>query len=706
MSGRFYVRRGSIALGLFICVAGLAHLSAQVEPPEAPEAAEDHVPPALSTSDLPPIPGLEEYIVDRDMAAVLGKALFWDAQAGSDGYACASCHFHAGADSRTKNQLNPALLMGQSRFDRTKTGGGGPNYTLKKGDFPFHVKRDPLKKSSRPKNVRFDMNDVGSSQGVFRSAILGINHGPDEINDDKQPVSDPVFHCNGFNVRRVEPRNTPTTINAAFNHRNFWDGRANMIFNGVDPFGRRSNKEFPDGRLWRKGDNGTLEKVNIEILNSSLASQAVGPPLSDFEMSSAGRVFQDIGHKLITRRALRFQQVHWNDSSLASLVPASGPGLTKTYRELIEATFHPRWWDSAGTVDGVFTQMEANFSLFWGLAVQEYERELVSDMTPFDKFRNGDDSALTDSQKRGLDVFVGQGKCVNCHGTAAFTKASTMHLLDENAEEGLVERMFMSDHRGGPGLYDNGFYNIGVRPTGEDIGVGANDPFGTPLSFTKQYVLKLLGRDVPDPFEIDPCKFEVPWVAADFPVANASGNLTLLNCNGHEGAFDTVAPNVPKGPKKRLQRREIRRLRVAVRGAFKVPSLRNIELTGPYMHNGGMSTLEQVVEFYNRGGDFSDKNRRNLDTDITSLGLSDQQQADLVAFMKALTDPRVANECGPFDHPELVIPSGHPGDHNLLDCVDGIEGCDESIKIPAVGDGGLPAEGLPPIKPFEELLQD
>ena len=52
---------------------------------------------------------------------------------------------------------------------------------------------------------------------------------------------DPIgFHVNGTNVRRVEPRNTPTTINAAFNHRNFWDGRANNIFNGVDPNGQRN----------------------------------------------------------------------------------------------------------------------------------------------------------------------------------------------------------------------------------------------------------------------------------------------------------------------------------------------------------------------------------------------------------------------------------------------------------------------------------
>ena len=46
------------------------------------------------------------------------------------------------------------------------------------------------------------------------------------------------------NVRRVEPRNTPTMINAVFNHRNFWDMRAQNVFNGVNPFGDRDPNAF------------------------------------------------------------------------------------------------------------------------------------------------------------------------------------------------------------------------------------------------------------------------------------------------------------------------------------------------------------------------------------------------------------------------------------------------------------------------------
>jgi cytochrome c peroxidase len=57
-----------------------------------------------------------DFIVDRVAAVRLGKALFWDMQVGSDGVqSCGSCHFHAGADDRVKNQLNPARTPGTAR---------------------------------------------------------------------------------------------------------------------------------------------------------------------------------------------------------------------------------------------------------------------------------------------------------------------------------------------------------------------------------------------------------------------------------------------------------------------------------------------------------------------------------------------------------------------------------------------------------------
>ena len=85
---------------------------------------------------------------------------------------------------------------------------------------------------------------------------------------------------------------------------------------------------------------------------------------------------------------------------------------------------------------------------------------------------------------------------------------------------------------------------------------------------------------------------------------------------------------------------------------FKTPNLRNVELRAPYMHNGRFATLEEVVEFYNRGGDFDAPNIDHVL--IRPLGLQSEQKAALVAFMKRpLTDPRVSAELPPFDRPKL-----------------------------------------------------
>lgn len=78
--------------------------------------------------------------------------------------------------------------------------------------------------------------------------------------------------------------------------------------------------------------------------------------------------------------------------------------------------------------------------------------------------------------------------------------------------------------------------------------------------------------------------------------------------------------------------------------AFKTPTLRNIELTAPYMHDGSQETLEDMVEFYNNGGRVNpdDPVSPFLSGGIRPLDLSDQQKEDLIAFLKALTSPSVA----------------------------------------------------------------
>jgi cytochrome c peroxidase len=97
-------------------------------------------------------------------------------------------------------------------------------------------------------------------------------------------------------------------------------------------------------------------------------------------------------------------------------------------------------------------------------------------------------------------------------------------------------------------------------------------------------------------------------------------------------------------------------------GAFKAPQLREVELTGPYFHNGGKLTLRQVIDFYVRGGDFPVTNAHHRDFNILNLNaelqsdLSEDEKVALVDYMLELTDNRVATEAGPFDHPQLILP--------------------------------------------------
>jgi cytochrome c peroxidase len=67
-------------------------------------------------------------------------------------------------------------------------------------------------------------------------------------------------------------------------------------------------------------------------------------------------------------------------------------------------------------------------------------------------------------------------------------------------------------------------------------------------------------------------------------------------------------------------------------GKFKTPTLRDISRTGPYMHDGSLKTLDEVVDFYDKGG----TPNKNLDEKIKKLNLTDKQKKDLVEFLKAL----------------------------------------------------------------------
>jgi cytochrome c peroxidase len=633
-------------------------------------------PPSLKTLPVPKPAALMSYVKDKDAAVQLGKALFWDMQVGSDGVqACASCHFHAGADSRSKNTVNPA---GDSAFRVVS----GPNATITQSSFPFHKLSN---RADRNSTVVSDTNDIVGSQGVFDGEFLGVLRG--EAVELSNPVPDPTFHVGSHNARRVTGRNAPSVINAAFNYNNFWDGRANNVFNGVDPFGDASQ----GARVFTTDGSGSLSPEAVHLENSSLASQAVGPPGNDVEMSFSRRTFPDIGKKLLSLRPLGKQLVHGSDSKLGAQARrtkrAVRPGLSTTYAELIRAAFQDRFWSSTSaivTIDSTgahpdvprgklaanqYTQMQANFSLFFGLAVQMYEETLISDDSPYDQFMEGKTSALSSSAQEGLNLFMepadptfGGGSCFNCHMGPEFTKATVSNVgrsifLDK--PERIIEQMEMNN--GGAATYDSGYYNIGVRPTEEDKGRGGGDPNGYPLSFTARALMIQKGAKLPFANPASVC---------------ADGRTSPCFIS-----------------------------RVAVDGAFKTPSLRNVELTGPYFHTGGDATLMQVVDFYARGGDFHEHNLANLAPDIDLIdGMTESGKQHLVDFLLSLTDDRVRWEKGPFDHPELFVANGSPGDELSVRCPGASTStCNEMLRIPPVGSDGRAAEGLPPLGTFLNL---
>jgi len=135
----------------------------------------------------------------------------------------------------------------------------------------------------------------------------------------------------------------------------------------------------------------------------------------------------------------------------------------------------------------------------------------------------------------------------------------------------------------------------------------------------------------------------------------------------------------------------------AVDGMFKIPGLRNVALTAPYFHNGSAGTLRQVVEFYNRGGNVDAPNKAN---EIKPLSLNEQEKQDLVAFLEALTDPRVLLQQAPFDHPELLIPHGASGDTTSVATSAPGVAADEYLELPAVGAGGATRIQPFPNNPF------
>ncbi|MDF1584434.1 MAG: cytochrome c peroxidase [Methyloprofundus sp.] len=695
------------------------------------------MPISLKNLPIPQVPGLldgsEPIVIDKESAIILGKALFWDMNVGSDLMACASCHFHAGADRRTKNQLAPG---GQSSNLSTNQLAFFPsNYSLAINDFPLHKKQDPLQENSA---VLVNYDYVVGSSGTFGGEYLGIDQDNYSIDDCHRTV-DTIFHVGAIGTRRVTARNAPSVINAVFNHRNFWDGRANNVFNGSNPWGDRD----PNAGVWITTDNQTVSKQKLHLINSSLASLATAPALNTTEMSCGQRTLQDIAQKLLPRPPLEKQKVHWNDGVLGTLSFSDAKhlraGLNTSYEALIKKAFSSQYWSYQGVGEFGYSamglpyrQIEANFGLFLGLSIQLYESTLISDESPFDQSArdaNHRPIDLSASELRGLEQFR-SNLCSHCHAGPNFTSAAVetnaalaatpLQIFGDtvSASHNVVKRIPLFVRNTAMTVFaDVGFASTGVANLSEDIGLAATDPFGNPLSFSQQYLQYLAGNNaaVKDGVvrDVRACDFEEPFAVNVEPSHSATSLFTpkdgiLPQPQNTEKCFLNANRNafIPtqKAAQAELSKSDTKKMLTELEASFKIPSLRNIELTGPYMHNGSMATLEQVIEFYARGGNFShDAKETTLVFPLPDLQFSAQNRQDLIAFLKTLTDDRVRYQKAPFDHPELWVSQGHIGDHSMVLPYVAYPNfaTDAFLILPAVGASG--AEQA--LQPFESYLR-
>lgn len=199
-------------------------------------------------------------------------------------------------------------------------------------------------------------------------------------------------------------------------------------------------------------------------------------------------------------------------------------------------------------------------------AIAAFQRTIVQTDTPFDTYMRGDDAALTDQQKRGLDLFTGKANCAACHN--------------------------------GPLVSDEQYYNLGVPPY--------------------------------DGWETD----EIAQITFRFELYA-------------KGSTEDLYRHTKDDPGVYFRSKDKRH-----KGKFRTPSLRYTKYTYPYMHNGMLESLRDVVEFYNAGGGENEfaKTKSPL---IKPLGLNDTEIDDLVAFLESFSGEEILLE-------EPDIPSMQP----------------------------------------------
>lgn len=314
---------------------------------------------------------------DSDAKALLGKILFWDEQLGGDDtVACGTCH-------------------------RPNAGGSDPRASTAAAALPG------------PDGVPDTLDDVHGSLGVVRCDAQGTHIG---------------------SAVQVTGRKAPTYLDAMFNPRLFWDGRAQCAKQDCPTFSAFEDPDQP----------GTFPIA----YGAALENQAVGPPLSDVEMACEGASWSKIHGKLATVTPL----------SLAKQIPAAMSEFIAahdgSYPELFKAAFGTS--QTSGPQDEINTRRIA-------FAIATHERRLRSDQTPWDRWNAGQDDALTAAQLRGLDLFMNKARCEACHRVPMFADGD-FHFIGFHEPAWDLGRKNVDSEFGVPGaMRTPGLRNVGLR---------------------------------------------------------------------------------------------------------------------------------------------------------------------------------------------------------------------------------------------------
>lgn len=403
--------------------------------------------------------------------------------------------------------------------------------------------------------------------------------------------------------------NSQPTINAAYNSLVYWNGRNDSLWsqvmtvseNRVSMFGSRLRI------VWRLAD------AYRDAYNDAFPDEQIPDELDSIE-AQAARLEPDGSCTLAEDLSCPAPNCHeWeaNDGNTYCLprFPLQGmPGF-----EVPGDIWQCDWgtsdplqpysdaFDCMDLSDRVaINRVFVNFAK----SIAAYEYTLLSVEAPFDDWVASDFTSddLSASAQRGAELFVGKAACAECHS--------------------------------GPMLTDQEVHNIGVPPRGDYVPTPEDCPDGgfcdcvSSDTGRPRFCFPNGARDglrllVESPFRRDSA-FSDDTDCANHAVLHIDANYAEENPDECDGLVDHYVVPVAEGTV----------------GAWRTPSLRNVALTGPYMHNGLHASLEAVVKHYNTGArDFVSDNVGPLDEDIIELGLTDDEVADLVAFLEALTGP-------------------------------------------------------------------